>query len=1245
MAYVVGSVSVEVVPDFRNAQNAITAWFKAQPDSLKVPVRPDIDPRSVATVERQAHEVGDKVGKAIAEGVEKRVASGQTSALARQVAKLEKDIEKARVTERDATDKLKIAETRLDEARKAGNRSASTLMNLEAAVERQRRRITESNIAGARAVDELTVARRALAQETATAVAKAERDSLRAARRQETAELRSLMEAARIAREREAIREADARLAQEHREEESRREVESIRKTGDRVAREMAAARRKADLEVMRQAERDAKTFERMAVDDARRASKALEAAIRENEKIKIQIEIDEEKARASGRTAGNLVTRAINAEIHQNAGLISAVIGGALLAGAPALSAAAVALFSGFSAVAAAQSQEVRTAWLGTWEEIRNGATEDARIIAPAYERMAAAIAQSFQRMRPEIRDALQASEAQVDSFTMSLTETAETAIPALLRAVQGGLPIVTGFGNLLEGTGRGFADFFDTITEKAPTSGRVLSLLGGTTEELLGLLGELTAAGAELATSVLPLLNGGLGLLNGTANLLGTSLSSIGAGFFAFQAAQGAGRMMQGLSNRLGTAALQGGRFADSLGKAADISHRVAGTLPVVGAALALVAYGLEDSQQKLNTWTDAILAGGNAAREAQAQAIEAHKNDETAIAEFLNLAPDWEDAKKAADDYLASLDPLTRAQVELERATNNLKMVQGDSSATAADLAAAQGEVDRWSRNAADAQAALETATRGVTDAMVAQADGARALTDARFAQAKAVDDLQTAQSDYKAALADEASSAEDIRDALFKVQEGYNKVGDAAYKVAFQALPASMDAKQKDIIASQAQLDALLALREEHGNLGPILEEEIIRLQGITAGADDAMLAQAALAGAFEQLGIAVNTVPGEKSITISDNNTTPDLIDRLRDLGFTVVELPDNKGIEVSAVTDEAKGNLDNLAGLLADLDADLATPEVDLDPGLFNAVYDQVNDLLSGLGQEVVAPTLDLETEPFNVHENYASGALEFLDKQRPTPIADLDTGPHEDGISDATSLNDFLNDQNPTPDADLDPTDFNRRNADVMTLLGILDRSSADPDAILNDFASDAISRIATGLNGLDGRNVTSTATLITINRQYNEVINTVRGIFGAGATGGALEDIVARYRPQKMAVGGRPRSWGAIQGPGGPTDDRVPILGSNGEHMLDARDVQLMGGQQAVYAFRDALNRGIIGARARDTSVRNVVAAIGDGGREVNQSVAGFVNNGTVNVVSEREMMRQAEQRRREALAAIGV
>lgn len=58
-------------------------------------------------------------------------------------------------------------------------------------------------------------------------------------------------------------------------------------------------------------------------------------------------------------------------------------------------------------------------------------------------------------------------------------------------------------------------------------------------------------------------------------------------------------------------------------------------------------------------------------------------------------------------------------------------------------------------------------------------------------------------------------------------------------------------------------------------------------------------------------------------------------------------------------------------------------------------------------------------------------------------------------------------------------------------------------------------------------------------------------------------------------------------PRKYGSggnISGPGSGTSDSIPAMLSNGEHVLTAKDVQAMGGQQGVYAFRAALQNGLI-------------------------------------------------------------
>lgn len=49
-----------------------------------------------------------------------------------------------------------------------------------------------------------------------------------------------------------------------------------------------------------------------------------------------------------------------------------------------------------------------------------------------------------------------------------------------------------------------------------------------------------------------------------------------------------------------------------------------------------------------------------------------------------------------------------------------------------------------------------------------------------------------------------------------------------------------------------------------------------------------------------------------------------------------------------------------------------------------------------------------------------------------------------------------------------------------------------------------------------------------------------------------------------------------------GAVNGPGGPTEDRVPAMLSNGEHVLTAAEVRRAGGHGAIYAMRAAIMSG---------------------------------------------------------------
>lgn len=131
---------------------------------------------------------------------------------------------------------------------------------------------------------------------------------------------------------------------------------------------------------------------------------------------------------------------------------------------------------------------------------------------------------------------------------------------------------------------------------------------------------------------------------------------------------------------------------------------------------------------------------------------------------------------------------------------------------------------------------------------------------------------------------------------------------------------------------------------------------------------------------------------------------------------------------------------------------------------------------------------------------------------------------------------------------------------------------------------------SSEAKTRVAelkAALDGVDGRTVHTYS--IHRNTTINEVVRSDSVNTGRGPRRDGLNEAYA--------------DGGAISGPGTGTSDEVPIWASNGEHMLDRGDVIKMGGQQAVYRFRAALQAGAIkgfaagGAIGRATSTRSLV------------------------------------------------
>ncbi|MBT2502975.1 phage tail tape measure protein [Curtobacterium sp. ISL-83] len=118
---------------------------------------------------------------------------------------------------------------------------------------------------------------------------------------------------------------------------------------------------------------------------------------------------------------------------------------------------------------------------------------------------------------------------------------------------------------------------------------------------------------------------------------------------------------------------------------------------------------------------------------------------------------------------------------------------------------------------------------------------------------------------------------------------------------------------------------------------------------------------------------------------------------------------------------------------------------------------------------------------------------------------------------------------------------------------------------------------ASAGIAGVTRAMNALGYKTVTVTANTADADTKLNALymrwsgrqVNIIANVTGPGAAAVSTGHVA-------YAEGG------AVHGPGTATSDSIYARLSNGEHVLDARDVALMGGQAGVYAFRAALERG---------------------------------------------------------------
>lgn len=126
-------------------------------------------------------------------------------------------------------------------------------------------------------------------------------------------------------------------------------------------------------------------------------------------------------------------------------------------------------------------------------------------------------------------------------------------------------------------------------------------------------------------------------------------------------------------------------------------------------------------------------------------------------------------------------------------------------------------------------------------------------------------------------------------------------------------------------------------------------------------------------------------------------------------------------------------------------------------------------------------------------------------------------------------------------------------------------------------------DEASGKLRTVKFNMDQIQSKTVSVTVKIKQFFEEYGRRLIANPFGFGIFADGGAVSAYADGGGVSRLAGGGRP--GGAVYGPGGPREDRVPALLSHGEHVLTAAEVAALGGQQGAYRLRRMIREGIIG------------------------------------------------------------
>jgi hypothetical protein len=337
--------------------------------------------------------------------------------------------------------------------------------------------------------------------------------------------------------------------------------------------------------------------------------------------------------------------------------------------------------------------------------------------------------------------------------------------------------------------------------------------------------------------------------------------------------------------------------------------------------GIAVGLVTSAMQKSEDQTKQWAQALSEGGRTAVAAlQAAKEESSKHPDNALGNWFHdvnvswgLAPDMSEAAKSNEAYWKSLNPIPQAQAKVSEWSNTLSYRIETLGANNDKTRTAQERLAYWTDILKDRQSNLASATGRTNDAILAQTQAALASSNADVAASMARTALAKGVDEYRKSIADSTLSALDHTQAGDMMAQQAIQTANAVAAQAKAHSSATTD-EGKQMEADRALLDSLKATAAQLGDATPKAIRDLIASLADSTGA----------ASVTEQ---------------------------QMKNLGFTVLGMPDEHHIEIKAPTAEQKKRLEELGVITKTLPNGNIIVEADTGPatGTINALVAKMN--------------------------------------------------------------------------------------------------------------------------------------------------------------------------------------------------------------------------------------------------------------------------------------------------------